>query len=220
MTSPGAPIACTRPVAHRDELVGVARGEVEVVQHHDDRGAALAVEVGEQVEHLDLVGDVEEGRRLVEQQDVGLLRERHRDPHALALAARELVDRPIGEVGDAGRVERGGDGLVVVRAPAAEQPLVRMPPAPDEVGDDDALGRDRALRQQPEDARDLLGRAAVQRARRRARPARLRGASRRASARSSVDLPHPFAPTIAVILPGHEREVEPVDDGAVAVARG
>jgi hypothetical protein len=28
------------------------------------------------------------------------------------------------------------------------------------------------------------------------------GESRRASERSSVDLPHPFAPTIVVILPG------------------
>ena len=41
--------------AQREQVVGVAGGEVQVVQHHDDRGAALAVEVGEQVEHLDLV---------------------------------------------------------------------------------------------------------------------------------------------------------------------
>ena len=79
-------------------MVGVARREVEVVQHHHDRGAAAGVELGEQVEHLDLVGDVEVGRRLVEQQQVGALREGHRDPHPLALAARQLVDRAVGEV--------------------------------------------------------------------------------------------------------------------------
>ena len=50
-------------------------------------------EAVEQVEHVDLVGEVEERRRLVEQQQLGLLRERHRDPRALALAAGELVER-------------------------------------------------------------------------------------------------------------------------------
>jgi hypothetical protein len=40
-------------------VVGVAAGEVEVVQHEDDRLAGPAVEVGEEVEQLDLVVDVE-----------------------------------------------------------------------------------------------------------------------------------------------------------------
>ena len=56
-------------------------------------------EAVEQVEHVDLVGEVEERRRLVEQQQLGLLRERHRDPRALALAAGELVERPVAQVG-------------------------------------------------------------------------------------------------------------------------
>ena len=55
--------------------------------------------------------------------------------------------------------DRGHD-VVVVRGPAREQPLVRVPSAADEVGDHDALGRDRALREQAEGAGDLLGRAA------------------------------------------------------------
>ena len=80
-------------VAQRDEVVGVAARLVEVVEHHHDRAAALAHEVVEQVEHVDLVREVEERRRLVEQEDLGLLRERHRDPRALALAAGELVER-------------------------------------------------------------------------------------------------------------------------------
>ena len=65
---PAAPAACTTPVAQRDEVVRVAAGVVEVVQDDADR-AALLVEVREQVEHLELVGEVEVGRRLVEQQD-------------------------------------------------------------------------------------------------------------------------------------------------------
>ena len=96
-TSRGVPSAATAPVVQRDQVVGVARGEVEVVQHHHDRGAAACVELGEQVEHLDLVGDVEVRRRLVEQQQVGPLGEGHRDPDALALAARQLVDGAVGE---------------------------------------------------------------------------------------------------------------------------
>ena len=55
-------------VAQRDQVVRVAAGVVEVVQDDADR-AALLVEVGEQVEHLELVREVEVGRRLVEQQD-------------------------------------------------------------------------------------------------------------------------------------------------------
>ena len=98
ITSAGAPLATIRPSAIDDEFVGVAGGQVEVVQHHDDRRAAAPVEVGEQVEHVELVAHVEERRRLVQQQDVGLLGQRHRDPHALALAAGELVDRPVGQV--------------------------------------------------------------------------------------------------------------------------
>src|SRR5690606_12422578 len=43
-----------------DEVVGVAGGEVEVVQDHHDGGAAVAVQVGQQVEDLDLVAGVEE----------------------------------------------------------------------------------------------------------------------------------------------------------------
>src|SRR5699024_5830191 len=43
------------------QVIGVAGGEVEVVQHDADGGAALAVEVADHVEHLELVGHVEVG---------------------------------------------------------------------------------------------------------------------------------------------------------------
>jgi len=53
-------------VAHGDDPVGVAGGFVEVVQHEDDRLAAFVVEAGEEVEeveHLDLVGEIKVRRR-------------------------------------------------------------------------------------------------------------------------------------------------------------
>ena len=128
---------------HRDEVVGVPRGQVEVVQHHHDGGAAAGVEVGEQVEHLDLVGEVEVRRGLVEQQQVGALGEGHRDPDPLPLAAGQLVDDPVGQVGGVGQRQRLGHGVLVGGAPAPEGALVGVPAAADQVDHGDALGGDR-----------------------------------------------------------------------------
>ena len=47
------------PILHGDQMGGVATGVIKVVQD-GNHGAAFGVEVGEKVEHLDLVGDVEE----------------------------------------------------------------------------------------------------------------------------------------------------------------
>lgn len=135
---------------------GVAAGVVQLVQHGDD-GAALPVEVGEEIEKLDLVGDVEEGRRLVEQQDRRFLRQHHGDPDALALAAGQFVHQPVGEIGDAHRRHRRPDRLLVRPRPLPQEGLVRIAPAADQIGDADAVGRRRALRQQAEPARDLAG---------------------------------------------------------------
>ena len=131
---------------------------VEVVQDGDERAARL-VEVGAEVEHLHLVGDVEERRRLVEQQQRRLLGERHREPGALALAAGELVDEPVREVGSV-RVWRSAS----VTARSSSRDHWRRSfwcgwrPRANEVDDGDPVGRGRALGQQPEPARDLLGR--------------------------------------------------------------
>ena len=106
--------------------------------------------------------DVEEAGRLVEQQDVGLLRQRHRDPRPLPLAAGQFVHGSVREVGDLGGLKRGGDGLVVRSAPRSERTLVRVAAPTDEIRDGDALGREGILRQQPEDARDFFRLPAAQ----------------------------------------------------------
>ena len=49
------------------------------------------LELPQELQDLRLDGDVERRRRLVRDQEVGLVGERHRDHHPLALAARELV---------------------------------------------------------------------------------------------------------------------------------
>lgn len=127
---------------------------VEVVQHGDD-GAVLAVQPGEDVQQLDMVGDVEEGRRLAEQQDRGLLCQHHGDPDPLALAARELVDLAVGQRRRAGDPHRAGDCRGIRLGPLPEQTLMRIAPARHQIGGGDALGRRGALRQQSQPARDL-----------------------------------------------------------------
>ncbi|MBN0047275.1 hypothetical protein JS756_24835 [Streptomyces actuosus] len=72
---------------------------VEVAERGDLCAALLLVQCRTQVEHVDLVLDVEAGGGLVPQQR-GLLGRRRRDPHALPLPAGQLVDVPVGEFGD------------------------------------------------------------------------------------------------------------------------
>jgi hypothetical protein len=117
-TSPGGPAACA-PVAHRDEVVGVAAGLVDVVEHHHDGAPALGDQPVEEVEHVDLVREVEEGRGLVEEQQLGLLGERHRDPRALSLPAGQLVDGPVGQVAGARGLESACQRGFVFGAPAS-----------------------------------------------------------------------------------------------------
>src|SRR5215218_6953108 len=154
-----------RSPAERDDLVGVACGLVEVVQDHEDRASVAGVELGDQLQDGELVGEVEIGGGLVEQQQVGLLGERHRDPCALALPAGQLVDEPPGEVAGGGGFERAREGGFVFAAPAPQEPLVGVAALGDELAHGERLRGDRALRQDRQAARDLAG------AQRRDRPA-------------------------------------------------
>ena len=161
ITSFGGPDATITPSRMRDDVVGVPAREVEVVQHEHDGAPLLAVEFFAQVEHVDLVGDVEVGRRLVEQHQVGLLGERHRDPHPLALTARQFVDRSVGEL------HRAVASSAACTARSSDSDHCRnnlwcgVRPRADEVDDEDALGCDRRLGQQTESTGDLLRRQAM-----------------------------------------------------------
>ena len=113
----------------------------------------FGVEVAEQLHELELVGDVEECRRLVEQHDAGVLRERHRDPRALALAAGEGLERPCRELGHARLLERPRDEAPVVVGSDAEEVAIRIASLIDEVANRHALRCGRSLRKHGE----LLG---------------------------------------------------------------
>ena len=76
---------------HDRDAVGDVPDDGQVVRDEQERERHPVLQLGEQVEHLGLDRDVERGDGLVEHDDVGLERERPRDPDALALAAGELV---------------------------------------------------------------------------------------------------------------------------------
>ena len=76
---------------HDVDALGHLAHDAEVVRDEQHRHAHLALQLPQQLEDLRLDGDVERRRRLVGDQQVGLVGERHGDHDALALAARELV---------------------------------------------------------------------------------------------------------------------------------
>src|SRR5581483_8615424 len=107
--------------------VGVLERERELVHGGEDGEGAAGAELGDELECLLLAADVERGRRLVEQQQRRLLRERAREHGPLPLAARERAERPRGEGVELEPAERTGGGRGVAGALGAELPDVRRP---------------------------------------------------------------------------------------------
>ena len=96
-------------VAHHDDVVGDLAHHGEVVRDEEHRHLVLLLQRADQVEDLLLDRDVERRRGLVGDQELGLARDRHRDHHALLLAARHLrrvgVDLELG-IGNADFVQQ------------------------------------------------------------------------------------------------------------------
>ena len=127
---------------HGDEMIGITRSEIQVVEDHDNSGPTAAVQVDQQIEHVNLVRYVQEGRGFVQEKKVRFLRKRHGDPDPLPLAAGKRVDVAVGQIAGAGGSERVGDGTIVLCSPAREEAVMRMPPPPHEIGDCDPVGGD------------------------------------------------------------------------------
>ena len=77
-------------VEHADARAHL-RDDAEVVADEEHRRVELGLQLRDEVEHLGLDRRVEPGRRLVEDEERRILRERHRDDDALLHAAGELV---------------------------------------------------------------------------------------------------------------------------------
>ncbi len=104
-------------VGHHADPVGHAADDAEVVGDEQHRHAEALLQVLQQLEDLRLDGDVERRRRLVGDQQVRLVGQRHGDHHALPLAAGQLVrigGQPLLGVADAHEIEQlehAGAGL-------------------------------------------------------------------------------------------------------------
>ncbi len=72
---------------HDADPVRDAAHDAEIVGDEQQAHAEPRPDLGEQRQNLRLHGDIERGGRLVGNQQVGLVGKRHRDHHALALAA-------------------------------------------------------------------------------------------------------------------------------------
>ena len=79
------------PGVHHADHVGVLRHHAQVVGDEHDAHVPRALELAQELQDLRLDGHVERGGRLVRQQHLRPARKRHRDHHALAHAAGELV---------------------------------------------------------------------------------------------------------------------------------
>ena len=98
-------------VVHDDDLVGDVHRLLLVVRDEDGRDVLLLVQPAQPDAQLLADGRVERAERLVEQQHARLDRERARERHALALAARELRRVAIGEAAELHEREQLLDAL-------------------------------------------------------------------------------------------------------------
>ena len=79
------------PCIHDDYAIADSRNGAQVVADIDHRSPGLSRQLTQQPKDMGLSCDVETGRRLIEQQNFGLARQRHRDGNTLLLTAREFV---------------------------------------------------------------------------------------------------------------------------------
>src|SRR5205823_14925339 len=82
------------PGVEQQEPVRILPGEAEVVHRRQHRQPAVAAKLVDELEHLLLAAQVERARRLVEEQQRRLLRERAREHDALELAPAERTEPP------------------------------------------------------------------------------------------------------------------------------
>ena len=96
-----------------DEAVEPLGRAVQIVRRHQD-GEPVRDKSAHEHQQRALGRGVDAGRRLVEQQQQRLLRDRARDERSLLLSARELADVAVGDRAEIERVDLARDLAVVV----------------------------------------------------------------------------------------------------------
>ncbi len=106
--------------SHEHKALDEVLHDAELVGDVQNRHAELPVEAGEQVSERFLPLGIDAGRRLVEDEQVGLAGERLRHEGPLLLAAGEARERAIGQRPKPDTVDRLPDMVPVVAAQRAK----------------------------------------------------------------------------------------------------
>ena len=127
----GAAVELYHPPPDSDDALSEAGRHDQVVEYRHD-GNAIVVQASQEMHDFNLVLDVEEARRLIEEEHLRLLRQGKRDPRALTLAPGKASDGTFGERFEVSCGERPLDGFVVGPCRSLEDALMRVAAAPDE----------------------------------------------------------------------------------------
>src|SRR5438552_1946305 len=109
----GRPVGDLAAVVEHGHAVGDVHHDAHVVLDQRDRGAELAVDVEDEARHVFLLLDVHAGHRLVEQQQLGLGRERSAQLHALLQAIGQLAGERLANGLDLQEVDQALDERAV-----------------------------------------------------------------------------------------------------------
>ena len=139
----GRPARLLAPAVEEQEPVGVLACVREVVHGARHGEAAVRAQRRHELEHLLLRADVERARRLVQEEQRGVLRDRAREHGALALAAAQRAEPPVEQVRAVEPGERRAGGRDVAEPRAARVAEVRRP------AEDDVLEHARVRRDRP-----------------------------------------------------------------------
>ena len=112
---------------HDDDVVAVGEAEPQVVGHQDHRHAAVVLEPSDEVEDLSLRRRVEGGRRLVGDEEPGVLRERSRQGDPLAHSSGQLEGKPVQDLGVLD-LHLGQASHELVLGPTPDQRLLQVCP--------------------------------------------------------------------------------------------
>ncbi len=92
-----------------DHRIGVGHDDVQIVRDEEDAAAGFVADAPDEVVKRDFAGKIDALHRFVEDQKVRLARDRAGKKHALELAAGQALNAGLGEMRNAGRLQRPPD---------------------------------------------------------------------------------------------------------------
>jgi hypothetical protein len=133
------------------ELIAICGREIEIVEDAQDHQISIPGKAKREIEHGQLMGEIEVGRGLVQKQDGGLLGEGARQQETLPLTARHLANPSFRKVRGIDQRQRPMNDRVVQWRCAAQHPEMgcapgqRNIPAGQRLGQQGVLWHDRHL---------------------------------------------------------------------------